>query len=331
MKNFRAVRRSALLLAPLLAIGALAGCAAPASDDAASGDTGWSYTDEVGTTVTLDHQPERVASFTDYATGFFSAGITPVAVFGRTDVATDERFADYDLSETAIVGNSYGEIDLEALAEAAPDVVIVGASPGDREGTIDTPYYGFADQEQQDQIEKIAPILTITVGGSGADVIESQNKLSVALGGDADLIAAAKADYDAAAADLTAAASESDLELTHLYADADGLYLVKPADSPEDELYRSLGVKFTDLNPDTDFYWDIYSWENAADVMSGDVLLIDNEGFQEADLAAQPTFASDSALVAGQTHTWIVSSFDYASQATHMTELAAILRESKKL
>jgi iron complex transport system substrate-binding protein len=35
--------------------------------------------------------------------------------------------------------------------------------------------------------------------------------------------------------------------------------------------------------------------------------------------------------VAGQTHTWIVSSFDYASQATHMTELAAILRESKKL
>ena len=326
----RALRRSALTIAPLLALAALAGCA-PSTDDAASGDTAWSFTDEVGTTVSLDHEPERVASFTDYATGLFSAGITPVAIFGRTDVASDERFADYDLSDTTIVGNSYGEIDLEALAEAAPDVIIVGASPGDRAGTIDLPYYGFADQEQQDQIAKIAPILTITVGGSGADVIESQNDLAVALGGDAELIAAAKADYDTAAAALTAAAAESDVELTHLYADADGIYLIKPADSPEDELYRSLGVTFTDLNPGGDYYWDLYSWENAAAMMTGDVLLIDNEGFQETDLAAQPTFASDPALVAGQTHTWIVSSFDYASQAAHMDELTAILLDSKKV
>jgi len=324
------VRRSALLLAPIVALAGLAGCA-PTSNDPIATDGGWSFTDEVGTTVNLDAQPERVASFTDYATGLLSAGVTPVAIFGRVDVASDERFADYDLSETAIVGNSYGEIDLEALAEAAPDVIIVGASPGDREGTIDLPYYGFADQEQQDQIAKIAPILTITVGGSGADVIEAQNDLSLALGGDEDLIAAAKADYDAAAADLTAAAQENDVELSHLYADADGLYLIKPGDSPEDELYRSLGATFTDLDPEGDYYWDIHSWENAADVSSSDVLLIDNEGFQQSDLEAQPTFASNPALAAGQVHTWIVSSFDYASQAAHMTELAEIIRNSKNL
>jgi iron complex transport system substrate-binding protein len=325
------VRRSALLLVPVLAIAALAGCAASSDDAASSGDAVWSYTDDVGTTVNLDHEPERVASFTDYATGLFGAGIEPVAVFGRTDVATDERFADYDLSGTAIVGNSYGEIDLEALAEAAPDVIIVGASPGDREGTIDQPYYGFADQEQQDQIERIAPILTITVGGNGADIIASENKLAEALGGDADLIAAAKAEYDAAAADLTAAAAESDLEVTHLYADADGLYLYKPQDNPEDALYSSLGVTFTDLDPEGDYFWDTYSWENAAETSSGDVLLIDNEGYQLADLEGQPTFASSPAIAAGQTHSWIVSSFDYTSQAAHMTELAAILRGSQKL
>jgi len=325
-----AVRRSALLLAPLVALATLAGCA-PAADDAATGDGAWTYTDEVGTTVTLDEAPDRVASFTDYATGFFSAGITPVAIFGRTDVASDERFADYDLSETTIVGNSYGEIDLEALAEAAPDVIIVGASPGDREGTIDEPYYGFADAEQQAQVEKIAPILTITVGGNGADVIAAQNKLSLALGGDADLIDAAKVEYDAAAADLTLAAEASNIEVTHLYADADGLYLVKPGDSPEDALYRSLGVTFTDLDPEGDFYWDIHSWENADQVMSGDVLLVDNEGYQQSDLEAQATFASHPALAANQAFTWIVSSFDYASQAEHMNQLAELLRESTKL
>ena len=330
MKNSAALRRSALVIAPVLLIAGLAGCA-PADSETSAADAVWSYTDDVGTTVNLDHEPERVASFTDYATGLFSAGIEPVAVFGRTDVASDERFADYDLSNTEIVGNSYGEIDLEALAEAAPDLIIVGASPGDREGTIDLPYYGFADQEQQDQIEKIAPILTITVGGNGADIIASENKLAEALGGDADLIAAAKAGYDAAAADLTAAAAESTVEVTHLYADADGLYLYKPADNPEDALYASLGVTFTDLAPEGDYFWDTYSWENAATTMGGDVLLIDNEGYQLADLEAQPTFASHPALAAGQTHSWIVTSFDYTAQAAHMTELAAILRASHAL
>lgn len=330
MLQSAAARRYVLLIASVVPIALLAGCSSAAEEPTAGG-AAWSYTDDVGTTVSLDHRPERIASFTDYATGLITAGIEPVAIFGRTDVASDPRFADYDLSGTAIVGNSYGEIDLEALAEAAPDLIVVGASPSDREGTIDQPYYGLADVEQQEQLAKIAPIVTITVGGAGADVIASENELAVALGGDAEMIAAAQADYDAAAADLTAAAEESGVEVTHLYADADGAYLLKPADNPEDELYRSLGVEFTDLNPDGDFFWDVYSWENVAETMTGDVLLIDDEGFQEADLAAQATFASHPALAAGQVYTWHISSLDYATQAAQMTELAAILRASSQL
>lgn len=322
-------RRTALILAPALALAALSGCSADSGSDAEAA-AAWSFTDDTGTTVTLDHQPERIASYSDYAVGLISLGIDPVAVFGRFDVESDERFSAADLADTAIVGNSYGEIDLEALAEAAPDLIVTGIYPTDREGTLDLEgaYYGFADVEQQEQLEKIAPVVAITVGGAGADVIASMNTLAEALGTPAETVAAAKEEYDAAAADLTAAAAETGLEVTQMYADADGVYVVKPEDEPETQLYGSLGVDFTDANPDGYYYWDIYSWENAGQAMTGDVLLLNVEGLQEADLLAQPTFASHPALVAGQVHTWNGAALDYASQAAHMTELAAILRSS---
>ncbi|MDF2443966.1 MAG: iron-desferrioxamine transport system substrate-binding protein [Subtercola sp.] len=338
MKLSRALRRSALILAPVIALAALSGCASASSTDGAAGSSNaasgeWSYTDDTGKTVTLDHRPENVASYADYALGLLSYGIDPVAIFGRVDVASDERFADYDISKTAIVGNSYGELDLEKLAETAPDLIITGIYPTDREGTLDLtgPLYGLADAEQQTQLEKIAPVVAIKVGGKGIDVINSINRLSESLGASADTVAAAKTKYDAAAADLTAATKENPIEITQMYADADGLYVTKTADEPETELYASLGVTFTNKNPDGYYYWDIYSWENAGQVMSGDVLLTNVEGFQKDDLLAQATFASDPALAAGQIHPWNQAALDYASQAKHMTELASIIRDTKKL
>ncbi|RFA18047.1 ABC transporter substrate-binding protein [Subtercola boreus] len=339
MKILPSLRRSAaLLLIPALALVGLAGCSTPSSpgsaavaDSVASGP--WSYTDDTGKMVTLDQRPEKVASYADYALGLLSYGIDPVAIFGRTDVASDPRFASYDIENTAIVGNSYGEIDLEALTEAAPELIVTGIYPTDREGTLDLagPLYAFADAEQQAQIEKIAPVVAIEIGGKGSDVIASMNRLAESLGASEQTVAAAKAKYDTAAADLTAAAQETDLEVTQLYADADGLYVAKPNDEPELELYESLGVDFTDRNPDGYYYWDIYSWENAGQVMSGDVLLVNVEGYQQSDLLMQATFASDPALQAGQIHSWNGAALDYASQAAHMTELAEILRSSKKL
>ena len=333
-----AARRPLRLLVPLVAAALVlgtAGCATQAGPaEGGSADPEWSFTDDTGTTVTLDERPERIASYTDYAIGLMSYGVEPVALFGRYDVASDERLADYDISDTAIVGNSYGEVDLEALAESAPDLIVAGIYPADREGTLDLegPLYGLADAEQQAQLEKIAPIVAIEVGGAGMDVIDSLNRLAEALGVSDDTIAEAKTEFDAAADDLSAAAAESDLEVTAMYADADGVYVTKPMDEPETELYSSLGVKYTNLHPDGYYYWDIFSWENASQMMTGDVLLVNNEGYQNADLEKQPTFASHPALVAGQSHDgWSGGALDYRSQAAHMTELAEILRSSTAL
>ncbi|MBA8815349.1 iron complex transport system substrate-binding protein [Microbacterium halimionae] len=330
-------RRAARIFVPVLAVAmtALAGCSASSEPTAtdASADAAWTYTDDTGTTVTLDHQPENIASYADYAIGMMSYGLEPVAIFGRQDVASDDRFADYDLSDVAIVGNSYGEIDLEALAAAAPDIIVTGIYPTDREGTlpVDGPYYAFADVEQQAQLEKIAPVVAIEIGGNGSDVIDSFNNLASALGVSDETIADAKTEYDAAAADLTAATTENDLEITQAYADADGVYVVKPEDEPETALYGSLGVNFTNLNPDGDYYWDIYSWENVGDMMTGDVLLMNVEGLQEEGLLEQATFVDDPALQAGQVYPWQVAAFDYASQAAQMTELADIIRNADKV
>ena len=116
-----------------------------------------------------------------------------------------------------------------------------------------------------------------------------------------------------------------------MYADADGVYLVKPDDEPQTQLYKSLGVTLTELRPDGNYYWDIYSWENAGKAMSGDVIMLSPEGFQIADLKKQPTFAKDPALVAGQVYPNPYTAMDYSAQAKAMDVLTGYLTTAKKL
>src|ERR1700712_4426319 len=181
-----ALRRPVALLASLLAVALLlAGCAsASAGSGSAERSTAWSYTDATGAKTAVDHTPTRIAAFADQALTLLSYGITPVAIFGRVNVKTDSRFASYDLSKTTIVGNTYGEIDLEKLAAAKPDLIITGIYPTDRKGTLDTtqPDYGLTDLEQQKQLQAIAPIVTVEVGGTGQAVIDANVKLAEELG-----------------------------------------------------------------------------------------------------------------------------------------------------
>lgn len=330
-------RTLAVLAAALTSVLALAGCAAPSAPAAqASGSasaSGWTYTDDIGNTVTLAQRPTRIAGFTDQALSLFSYGITPVAVFGRTDVASDTRFGGFDTSAMKILGNSYGEIDLEGLAQAKPDLIVTGIYPSDREGTIDTtqPYYGFKDLEQQAKLAAIAPIVTVKVGGTGLSVLESNARLALALGADQAKVDADKATFEKVAANLSTVAKASGLKVSAMYADANGIYLVKPEDEPETQLYKSLGVDYTELNPGGDYYWDIYSWENAGKVKVADIILLSDEGFQIDDLRRQKTFADDPALVAGQVYERRVSPMNYSAQAKNLDVLAGYLSSAKKV
>lgn len=336
MTSSTALRRPVRLLTPLLAIALLlVGCSSTPSggSDASSGGT-WTYSDATGSTIKVDHTPQRVAAFADQALTLLSYGITPVAIFGRVPVATDSRFAGYDLSKTKIVGNGYGEIDLEKLAATKPDLIVTGIYPTDRKGTIDTsqPDYGFKDLEQQKQLRALAPIVTVKVGGAGQDVIDANVKLAEDLGAKPGTIAAAKKDFDQAASRLTTASKEHpDIEITQMYADADGVYVVKPDDEPVTQLYKSLGAHLTDLHPNGEYYWDKYSWENAGQMMTGDIVLVNVEGYQVADLKKQATFADDPALKAGQVYSWIDAALNYSAQAKQMDKLADLIDSAKSV
>ncbi|HEY5978185.1 MAG TPA: ABC transporter substrate-binding protein [Microlunatus sp.] len=309
------------------------GCSAPeeTGPGAEAGAT-WSFTDDLAKTVTLDARPTRVAGLSDVVYSLMNYGLKPVASFGYSDLAADTRFTDLDTSGIVELGKTYGEIDIEALAKAAPDVIVTHVYPTDASGTIDQtqPLYGFKDLAQQEQVAGIAPIVTIVMGGSAADVIQRTTELVVALGASADSgpVAEGEVAFDQASAALTAAA-KSGVVSQPIYAEAANVYVAKAPDDPGLRMYADLGMKFVEPKTE-DYYWDIISWEDY-DTIGGDLVLYSQRGFGPEQLQKQPTFAATPAAKANQIHPWVFAGMDYPSQAAYMTQLAGWLTDATKV
>ncbi|GAA3641889.1 ABC transporter substrate-binding protein [Microlunatus ginsengisoli] len=336
----RTTRLLTLLVALLASAGPTltAGCAAStpsSSPPVATGsvaDGPWSFTDDLGKTVTLDHRPATVVALTDVAVSMLAYGVRPAGVFGRTNLDTDQRFTGFDVAGITDVDASYGDIDLEKLAAMAPDLIVTQGYPSKTGGAVDgsAPLYGFADLAQQDKVAKIAPIVTIAIVGNGARVIERTADLIVALGASADAgpLADGKRAYDAATAKLTAAAANG-VTVQTMYAEAGNVYVAKAGDDPTLTLYASLGLRF--VEPKTkNYYWDIVSWEDY-DSIGGDLVLYSPEGFDKARLMKQPTFAATPAAKAGQVHPWLSTAMDYVTQAAYVDQLAGWVSAAKPL
>lgn len=329
--------RAALLTSVTVSALLLTGCSSTGGTDDSDTDGGaaaskaWSYEDATGATVKVDHTPERVVVLNDIALSFIEYGLKPVGTFGQLTMAKDARFDDLDTDGIAQLGTAYGDIDLEQLAALKPDLVVTSVYPKDEKGTLDTtqPGYGFKDKDQQAQIEAIAPVAQVKWGGKGEDVIEEIADLSESLGAKESTIDAAEQRFDTAAEELEQVTKDKDLSVVSMFADGSGAYVTRPSDEPSLQMYSSFGVDFVDPKP-KGFYWGIYSWENAGQI-TGDVLLLSQQGYQVADLEKQPTFADNAALEAGQVHSWTFPALDYASQADYMTEMAGWLEDSKKL
>ncbi|MGN7191176.1 ABC transporter substrate-binding protein [Curtobacterium sp. MCBA15_004] len=332
--SVRAALVTSVAVSALLLSGCSASDGADSSGGAAKGSAAsgpWSYRDATGATVKTDHTPKRVVVLNDIAISFIEYGVRPVGTFGQLTMAKDKRFAGLDTKGITQLGDAYGDIDLEELAALKPDLVVTSVYPTDEKGTLDKtqPAYGFKDKEQQQQVEAIAPVATVEWGGKGEDVIEEIADLAESLGAPESKVEAAEKRFDAAEDELEKAAKASDVSVVSMYADGDGAYVTRPSDEPTLQMYSSFGVDFVDPKP-KGFYWGIYSWENAGQI-TGDVLLLSQQGYQVADLEKQPTFADNPALRAGQVHSWTFPALDYASQADYMTKLAGWLTESKKV
>ncbi|WP_036509012.1 ABC transporter substrate-binding protein [Nocardioides sp. URHA0020] len=319
------------LLAGALAVATalvLAGCGSEGSDSSAAQDGTtasagpWSYTDDLGQKVELDRTPVRIAAYGDAAAALWHFGVTPVAIFTWMDPAEDDMFDGLDLSETEVVGSTYGEISIEELAAAKPDIIVATSYTGDTADEM----YGFKDKAQLKKIKAIAPVVAVAQVGSMKDVIETNERLAASLGvdtGDGSRVAKDRAAFEAASAELTTAA-KSGLSVVPMYADGDGLYLAKAPDDPALKYYQDIGVSFTEIGG-KDYYWEILSWENA-DRYEGDILLnATRNSYSTKQLGEQPTFARLKAYQAGQVHPWLSTSMDYPSQTKYMKELAGWL------
>jgi iron complex transport system substrate-binding protein len=312
---------------------AAAGCSGDTAGPAAAAEGGgWTFTDDLGTTVELDATPARVAGLNDVVASLWNYGVEPVAGFGQTSAADDVAFEGRDLADLEIVGESYGQIDLERLAAADPDVIVTSVYPTDSSGALDPtqPLYGFESLQQQEQVAEIAPIVTIAYRGSAADVMERTVELAESLGADADTVDAAREDYEAASAELTAA-GERGITVLPVYATAsDGWWMGKAADDPSLRLYADLGVDFVDPGGDT-YFWESVSWEQVTQYPSDVILYSLRGGETPEQMLAQPTYTLLPAVQAGQEHPWKYIGMDHVAQAAYMTELAGWLDEARQV
>lgn len=139
--------------------------------------------------MTLDEPPTRVAGLTDAVSSSWSYGIEPVATFGYTALEDDSSFDDKDVSGVAQVGQAYGEIDLEALLAAEPDLVVTHVYPPEGDSCALTPdmlLYGFADEAQLAAVREIAQVVAIEMAGTADDVVARTLELVESLGVDLD-------------------------------------------------------------------------------------------------------------------------------------------------
>ncbi|MGY1742269.1 MULTISPECIES: ABC transporter substrate-binding protein [unclassified Blastococcus] len=327
-------------LGAAIALVTLTAAAACGSDDdsggsgsgSGPGDAAWSFTDDVGATVELDETPTRVAGLTDLAASLWNYGIAPVATFGQTSPQDDVAFDGRDLDDVVVVGSSYGEIDVEALAAADPDVIVTTVYPEDSSGDIPegAVAYGFTDAAQQEQVAEIAPIIQVAYTGSGADVIERVVELAEALGVDTrgGAVAQARADFEAASEALREAAAGGITVLPVYATESDGWYMGKAPDDPQLRMYQDLGVDFVDPGGD-EYFWNAVGWESVPEYPSDVILYSLRFSMSPEEIAAQPTAALLPAVQAGQLYPWKYIGPDYVAQAAYMEELAGWLTEAQ--
>ena len=138
----------------------------------------WTYTDGTGQTVTLDHIPNRIVMHANTAAGLIPLGIRPIAIYVDTPVAEDKSLQGLDLTGIEIVGEAWGQIDIEKVAALKPDLFLAEWWPLDKAFSGLESGAGSTNQ----QILKLAPITGPTQGDSIVKLIADYEVLAESLG-----------------------------------------------------------------------------------------------------------------------------------------------------
>jgi len=289
-------------MAVLAAVGLLTGCSATSATPA--GDAAWSYTDGSGKTVELDAVPGRIVAHAWAAAALIPLGIRPVGIYADGPVDEDKSLEGLDLSGIEIVGETWGEIDIEQVAELQPDLIVGEWWP------VEEAYSGFeADvADAAAPLLDIAPVIGVKQGDSVETMISDYEELATELGAslDAPAIVASKERFATSLAAFQAAL-EAKPDLTVLaVSPGEELSVAVPSAAAELADFQRWGMDLVvPAHPDEGFeYWETLSWENA-DTYQADLVIVDDR-FPELNdsVEAQPTWQTIRAVPAGAVADW---------------------------
>ncbi|MER7935117.1 ABC transporter substrate-binding protein [Streptomyces sp. NPDC093272] len=348
MSNVRAAhltRRGILAAGGALGLGAaLAACGDDDAKSAGSSDKGttaaksgpWSFKDDRGTTVKLDKAPADIVAFVGVAAALYDYGVDVKGVFGPTktkDGKADVQAGDMDVSKLTVLGNTWGEFNVEKYAALAPQVLITTMFDG--AGTL-----WYVPDESKDKIAKLAPSIGISAYDRQLTVpLQRVWALAESLGADmtASKVTDAKKRFEAASSRLRAAAkAHPDIKVLAGSAAQDLFYVSGTNLSVDLEYFKALGVNFVEpsasvLKKSGGWYEDL-SWENV-DKYAADVIMMDDRSatIQPADIT-EATWKKLPAVKAGQV---IARSpepiFSYDKCVAMVENLAKALETAKKV
>lgn len=304
-------RRGVLAAGGAIGLGAALAACGGNDDKAGSGSTtaaksgSWTFKDDRGTTAKADHVPSNIVAFVGVAAALHDYGVGVKGVFGPTttkDGKADVQAGDMDVSKLTVLGNVWGQFNIEKYAALAPDLLV--STMFDDQGTL-----WYVPEESK---KKILAVGAPTVGISVYDrqltgPLQRMLALAKSLGGDvasAGVTAAKKRFEDAAARLRAAAKAKPDIKVL-VGSAADTLFYVSGTDLSVDlEYFKALGVNFvepTDKDKTKSGGWyESLSWENA-DKYPADIIMMDNRtsAIQPADIT-EGTWKKLPAVQAGQ-------------------------------
>ncbi|MFC9928754.1 ABC transporter substrate-binding protein [Streptomyces sp. NPDC127190] len=344
MPNARAshpTRRGLLAAGGALGLGAaLAACGdgkAKSGGTAKNGASGpWSFKDDRSTTVKLDRVPANIVAFTGVGAALYDYGIQVKGVFGPTktsDGKADVQAGDMDVSKVTVLGNTWGQFNIEKYASLAPDVLITTMFDG--AGTL-----WYVPEESKDKIAKLAPSVALSVYDRQlTQPLQRMWDLAASLGADmrAKKVTDAKKRFEAAAARLRAAAKAKPGIKVMAGSASDQLFYVSGTNLSIDlEYFKALGVNFVEppesAKKQGGGWYESLSWENV-DKYPADIIMMDDRSsaMQPADIT-KPTWKKLPAVKAGQV---IARSpepiLSYDKCVPLLTNLAEALEKAKKV
>ncbi|MEU6008008.1 ABC transporter substrate-binding protein [Streptomyces sp. NPDC047453] len=301
MPNARAThlsRRGILAAGGALGLGAV--LAACGDGDAKSGGSGgkaaagasgpWSFKDDRGQTVKADKAPSRIVAFVGVAAALHDYGVRVEGVFGPTttkDGKADVQAGDMDVSKVTVLGNEWGQFNIEKYASLAPDLLV--STMFDDAGTL-----WYVPEESK---KKILAVGAAAVGVSVYDrqltePLERMLALAKSLGADVsgDKVKQARKRFEDAAARLRAAArAKPDIKVLAGSASQDLFYVSGTNLSIDLEYFKALGVNFVEppesAKKQGGGWYESLSWENA-NKYAADIIMMDNRtsAIQPADI-----------------------------------------------